>query len=300
MRADKEKDKQFLSSLVVFLKMKSRIQLEFPVLINCSVNIEPRLHSIRVHCPNSQALIYYSKLRSIISQSSRMGLGSSHHYMNTGSGRYQHRSNNSFKEADSSLTPRDHPQPWPALVIKAGWTETLSRLRIDGHCSRPKCFRITPSGSNFIQQIRAYLPPELIAITDTVMTRSAMRTAVTTIDIKSTPPIIIDLCLACGLVVNTVPTPTCTSHPFKAGASKTSLNSDRIAIKNSADSRGLVYLCGCWRLSRVSWNVYSTLSKAIKASTTDYLDAETDSAHSGNHSPSSSHSHIHGSYGDRR
>ena len=116
------------------------IQLEFLVLINCPVNIEPQLHSIRVHCPNPQALIYYSKLRSIISQSSRMGLRSSHHYMNTGSGRYQHRSNNPFKEADSCLTPRDHPQPLPALGQRLYHVYLL--MDIGG--SRRKCFRIPP------------------------------------------------------------------------------------------------------------------------------------------------------------
>ena len=60
----------------------------------------------------------------------RIGLRPGRGYLSLGSARYQHRSNNSFKEADSTIAPIC-PQPWPALVIEAGWAETLARLRVD-------------------------------------------------------------------------------------------------------------------------------------------------------------------------
>jgi hypothetical protein len=67
----------------------------------------------------------------IIGELAAMGLVSGLHYASTGSARYSHRLNpNSQKEADSSIGPAI-PDPWPALVIEAGWSEGLSRLRID-------------------------------------------------------------------------------------------------------------------------------------------------------------------------
>ena len=39
---------------------------------------------------------------------------------------------NSQKEADSALGPATH-QPWPALVIEAGWSEGVAHLRRDVH-----------------------------------------------------------------------------------------------------------------------------------------------------------------------
>jgi hypothetical protein len=59
-----------------------------------------------------------------------MGLWPSLDYINIGSGRFYHRSGTSSKEADSSIAPIQ-PQPWPALVIEAGWSESASRLHID-------------------------------------------------------------------------------------------------------------------------------------------------------------------------
>jgi hypothetical protein len=63
----------------------------------------------------------------------RIGLRSSYDYMPTGSGRCQHHSRNSFKEANGSIAPRrlqpvPGQLPWPSFVIEAGWLESLRRL----------------------------------------------------------------------------------------------------------------------------------------------------------------------------
>jgi hypothetical protein len=59
-----------------------------------------------------------------------MGLWPNEDFVDLGSSRYQHRLNNSSKEADSTLAPIT-PQAWPAIVIEVGWTETLARLHIN-------------------------------------------------------------------------------------------------------------------------------------------------------------------------
>jgi len=133
----------------------------------------------------------------------RMGLRSFHDYLILGSSRYLHRSNNSFKEADSTLAPI-YPQAWPALVIEAGWAETLARLRIDAQWWLSA--QVPPNNTtlvilvSFIRSQRTFRLEkyELVTVPRSVVTRSAplgVRNlakcmAVTTIDLRSTPPII--------------------------------------------------------------------------------------------------------------
>ena len=133
----------------------------------------------------------------------RIGLWPGHDYFNIGSARYQHRSNNSFKEADGTIAPIC-PQPWPALVIEAGWAESLARLHIDARWWLSA--QVPPNNTtlvillSFTKSQRTFRLEryELVTVTHSAVTRSAplgvrnlaMCTQVTTIDIRSTPPII--------------------------------------------------------------------------------------------------------------
>jgi hypothetical protein len=133
----------------------------------------------------------------------RIGLRPARNYIHLGSARYQHRSNNSFKEADSALAPMTSPD-WPSLVIEAGWAETLARLHIDAQWWLSA--QVPPNNTtalvilvSFTKSQRTFRLElyELVTVAS-VVTRSAplgvrnlaQRTAVTTIDIRSTPPII--------------------------------------------------------------------------------------------------------------
>ena len=132
-----------------------------------------------------------------------MGLRSYRDYVNLGSTRFQYCSNNSFKEADSALAPMTSPD-WPSLVIEAGWAETLARLHIDAQWWLSA--QVPPNNTaalvilvSFTKSQRTFRLEiyELVTVASAV-TRSAplgvrnfaQCTAVTTIDIRSTPPII--------------------------------------------------------------------------------------------------------------
>ena len=132
-----------------------------------------------------------------------MGLRSYHDYVPLGSTRFDHRSNNSSKEADSALAPMTSPD-WPSLVIEAGWAETLARLHIDAQWWLSA--QVPPNNTtalvilvSFTKSQRTFRLElyELVTVAS-VVTRSAplgvrnlaQCTAVTTIDIRSTPPII--------------------------------------------------------------------------------------------------------------
>jgi hypothetical protein len=133
----------------------------------------------------------------------RIGLRPGRGYLSLGSARYQHRSNNSFKEADSTIAPIC-PQPWPALVIEAGWAESLARLHIDAQWWLSA--QVPPNNTTLVillsftksQRTFRLEKYELVAVTRGIVTRSAslgvrnlaMCTAVATVDIRSTPPII--------------------------------------------------------------------------------------------------------------
>jgi len=133
----------------------------------------------------------------------RIGLRPGRNYLILGSARYQHRSNNSFKEADSTIAPICL-QPWPALVIEAGWAETLARLHIDAQWWLSA--QVPPNNTTLVillsftksQRTFRFEKYELVTTPNRVVTRSAplgvrnlaMCTQVTTIDIRSTPPII--------------------------------------------------------------------------------------------------------------
>jgi len=148
-------------------------------------------------------MMHISLINYIQEEMGRMGLRSIHDYIGLGSTRFQHRSNNSFKEADSALAPIC-PQPWPSLVIEAGWAETSARLHTDAQWWLSA--QLPPNNTtlvilvSFIKSQRTFRLEkyELVTVTSSVVTGSAplgvrnlaMCTAVTTIDIRSTPPII--------------------------------------------------------------------------------------------------------------
>jgi hypothetical protein len=130
----------------------------------------------------------------------RMGLWLNEHFVSMGSARYEHRSGNSSKEADSSLAPIG-PQPWPAIVIEAGWAETLARLHIDAQWWLSA--QLPPNNTTLVVLVSFRRPErtfrlekyELVAAPGRVVTRSGVRhlavcTASATIDLRSTPPTI--------------------------------------------------------------------------------------------------------------
>jgi hypothetical protein len=130
----------------------------------------------------------------------RMGLWLNEHFVDMGSARYEHRSGNSSKEADSSLAPIG-PQPWPAIVIEAGWAETLARLHIDAQWWLSA--QLPPNNTTLVVLISFRRPErtfrlekyELVAAPGRVVTRSGVRhlamcTGFATIDLRSTPPVI--------------------------------------------------------------------------------------------------------------
>jgi hypothetical protein len=148
-------------------------------------------------------LMHLSLINYIQDELGLMGLRSYRDYVNLGSTRFQHRSNNSSKEADSALAPMTSPD-WPSLVIEAGWAETLARLHIDAQWWLSA--QVPPNNTtalvilvSFTKSQRTFRLEiyELVTVAS-VVTRSAplgvrnlaQCTAVTTIDIRSTPPII--------------------------------------------------------------------------------------------------------------
>ena len=148
-------------------------------------------------------LMHLSLMDYIHDELGLMGLRSHRDYVKLGSTRFEHRSGNSSKEADSALAPMTSPD-WPSLIIEAGWAETLARLHIDAQwwlsaqvppnstTALVILFSFTKSQRTF--RLELY---ELVTVAS-VVTRSAplgvrnlaQCTAVATIDIRSTPPII--------------------------------------------------------------------------------------------------------------
>jgi hypothetical protein len=129
-----------------------------------------------------------------------MGLLGNIDFFDVGSTRYEHRSGNSSKEADSALAPIG-PQPWPAIVIEAGWAETLARLHIDAQWWLSA--QLPPNNTTLVVLVSFRRPErtfrlekyELVAAPGRVVTRSGVRnlamcTGFATIDLRSTPPII--------------------------------------------------------------------------------------------------------------
>jgi hypothetical protein len=132
----------------------------------------------------------------------RMGLWPNEDFIHLGSSRYQHRLSNSSKQADSTLGPIC-PQPWPATVIEAGWAETVARLHIDAQWWLSA--QVPPNNTTLVVLVSFRRPErtfrlekyELVAA-PRVVTRSAplgvrnlaVCTGFTTIDLRSTPPII--------------------------------------------------------------------------------------------------------------
>ena len=180
------------------LKLKYIDQLRYPIRLQ----LDDSKLIVKMVSPVHEMM--HNGLMALIQQDMwRMGLQPNQDYLSLGSSRYQHRSNNSFKEADSSLAPF-YPQAWPALVIEAGWAETLARLRIDAQWWLSA--QVPPNNTTLVilvsfrkSQRTFYLERyELVTAPNSVVTRSAplgvrnlaMRTAVTTIDLGSTPPII--------------------------------------------------------------------------------------------------------------
>jgi hypothetical protein len=148
-------------------------------------------------------LMHGNLIQLILRDMLRMGLEPIRDYVVLGSTRYQHRSNNSFKEPDSALAPITSSD-WPSLVIEAGWAETLARLHIDAQWWLSA--QVPPNNTtalvilvSFTKSQRTFRLEiyELVTVAS-VVTRSAplgvrnlaQCTAVTTIDIRSTPPII--------------------------------------------------------------------------------------------------------------
>src|SRR5262249_44004157 len=121
-----------------------------------------------------------------------------------GSGRYYHRLGTSSKEADGSIAPLQ-PQPWPALVIEAGWSESVSRLRIDAQWWLST--QLPPNSTTLVVLISFNRPRrtfclqkyEIVPTATGVGTRSAplglrniaTSTGTATIDLRTTPPTII-------------------------------------------------------------------------------------------------------------
>ena len=149
-------------------------------------------------------MMHISLMNYILEEMGRMGLRSIHDYIGLGSTRFQHRSNNSFKESDSALAPITSPD-WPSLVIEAGWAETLARLHIDAQWWLSA--QVPPNNTTALVILTSFTKSqrtfrleryELVTVTRNVVTRSAplgvrnlaMCTAVATVDIRSTPPII--------------------------------------------------------------------------------------------------------------
>ena len=147
----------------------------------------------------------HNGLRAVIQKDlARMGLWCNEDYMDVGSARYRHRSNNSSKEADTALAPI-RLQPWPAIVIEAGWAETLARLHIDAQWWLSA--QLPPNNTTLVVLVSFKRPErtfriekyELVATPGGVVTRSAplgvrnlgMCTGFATIDLRSTPPVII-------------------------------------------------------------------------------------------------------------
>ena len=174
--------------------------------------IDQRRYPIRLQLDDSilivkmvgrvQELMHNCLMALIQEEMWRIGIRPGYNYFSLGSSRCQHSSNNSFREADSTLAPV-YPQPWPALVIETGWTETLARLRINAQWWLSA--QVPPNNTTLVilasftksQRTFRLEKYELVTVARSV-TRSvplgvrnlAMCTAVTTIDLRSTPPII--------------------------------------------------------------------------------------------------------------
>jgi len=148
-------------------------------------------------------MMHRGLLAAIQRDMARMGLWCNEDFIDVGSTRYEHRSNNSSKEADSALAPITSPE-WPSLVIEASWAETLPRLHIDAQWWLSA--QVPPNNTTLVVVLVSFRRPErtfrlekyeLVPAPGRI-TRSAplgvrslaMCTASATIDLRSTPPII--------------------------------------------------------------------------------------------------------------
>jgi hypothetical protein len=179
-------------------KLKYIDQLRYPIRLQ----VDDSILIVKMVGPVYETM--HNGLRAVIQKDlARMGLWCNEDFMDVGSTRYKHRLNNSSKEADSALAPICL-QPWPAIVIEAGWAETLARLHIDAQWWLSA--QLPPNNTTLVVLVSFRRPErtfrlekyELVAAPGGVVTRSAplgvrnlaMCTGFATIDLRSTPPII--------------------------------------------------------------------------------------------------------------
>jgi hypothetical protein len=123
---DGEKDGENVREWIVFsdfdsskLKLIDQFQRRYPIRLQLDSNtlVVKMVHSVHEAMHGGLMRLMEEDMRS-------MGLRSSHDYIYFGSGRCQHHSRNSFKEADGSIAPSLQPvpgqPPWPSFVIEAG------------------------------------------------------------------------------------------------------------------------------------------------------------------------------------
>ena len=132
---DSEKDGESVREWMIFSdfdssKLKLIDNLRYPIRLQLDGNtlVVKMVHPVH-------EVMHHLLLDFIKEDMRRMGLQSAYDYISIGSGRCEHHSRNSFKEADGSIAPSLQPvpgqPPWPSFVIEAGWSESLGRLRID-------------------------------------------------------------------------------------------------------------------------------------------------------------------------
>ena len=181
-------------------KLKYIDQRRFPI----RVQVDGNTLVIKMVHPVHEAM--HTNLLDHIKQEMRnMGLRPSHDYINIGSGRCNHRSGTSSKEADNSIAPTTQLQPWPALDMEAGWSESVSRLRIDAQWWLSA--QLPPNNTTLVvlisfkrsQRTFCLEKYEIVPAAIGIRTRSAptglrniaRSTGTATIDLRTTPPTII-------------------------------------------------------------------------------------------------------------
>ena len=105
-------------------KLKSIDRLHYPIRLHIENNKLIVKVVTKVHEMMHRGLFSHIQL-----DMNSMGLRPSFDYTQPGAGQHEHRSGNSWKEADSTLAPLG-PDSWPSLVVEAGWSESLAHLRI--------------------------------------------------------------------------------------------------------------------------------------------------------------------------
>jgi len=107
-------------------KLKYIDQRRYPIRVQVDGNtlVIKMVHPVHEAMHTNLLILIHDEMRNV-------GLRHLHDYIGIGSGRFYHRSGTSSKESDSSIAPTTQLQPWPALIMEAGWSESVSRLRID-------------------------------------------------------------------------------------------------------------------------------------------------------------------------